>query len=833
MCELLFTLNFVPGLRSWALPKRGNVMTKLGTASLLASAAMLSLAWSSAAIAQVQEQAPPQNDQSATDADNAEIVITAQKRAERILDIPQSVTVVGGDTLERQHATTFQQYLNEIPGLSVTESEPGATRLTLRGVNTNGVSSTVAVYVDEMPYGSSTALVNGAILTGDIDPFDIARIEVLRGPQGTLYGANSLGGIFKYVSNAPQLGELSARGRAGVEFVEHGGTGYNANAVVNVPLGEVAAFRASGFYRKRAGWVDANPQDLTINGLFGGSLTATSLDDENINGNKSWGGRGSVLFKPTEQLSVRLTAFAQNLNTHGSNFVEVDPDTLVRTNGKYGQTTFIPEFNHFKYRIYNATVEYDLGFASLLSATSWGKLNSSFRTDVTPAIAPVINSVVGPLSPFPGGLPAGNPFPFAWPAQISTDTLGVYQAQLTGVRKFTQEVRLASPSDNVFEWMLGAYYTKEKGIIAQHINGLVLDAPSTLQDELADLLALELNSRYREIAGFANATWHVSDRFDITAGARLSKNKQRSSQVVTGPVAPIQFGGAIPVFDDGSSSESVFTYSISPRYELSEYSAVYARVAKGYRPGGPNAVPPLSGPALDAFPVTFDADTLTSFELGYKLDLSRRVSFDASVYHLVWKDIQVFGQTATGFGYNDNGKGATVDGMEAALTLRPTRGLNLGVNAALMDARLTADTPGLVGGEDGDRLPYTPRLSIGANADYEWPVSGNVTAFVGGSFRYTGKQRAAFRIDNASVSVDDEGNLIADALPQRHISNYATIDLRAGANFNGFTLEAYVRNATNSRGITSLNDADNLPQGAIQAAYIQPRTIGLSLSAGF
>lgn len=811
-------------------------MTRLGMTSrlaLLGSAAAAAMTLASAANAQVQQETPPQENGSATDADTAEIVVTAQKREEKILDIPQSVTVVGGDTLERQHATTFQQYLNEIPGLSITESEPGSTRLTLRGVNTGGVSSTVAVYVDEMPYGSSTALVNGAILTGDIDPFDIARIEVLRGPQGTLYGANSLGGIFKYVSNTPQLGKFSGRARAGIEFVDGGDTGYNFNGLVNAPLGDTAAFRASGFYRKRGGWVDANPQDLTIAGLFGGSLTATSLDDENTNDNTSWGGRGSVLFRPNEQLSVRLTAFAQNLNTHGSSAVEVDPHTLDPTNGEFGQTSFIPEFNHFKYRIYNATIEYDLGFANLLSATSWGKLNSSFRTDITPAIAPTINSVVGPLSPFPGGLPAGSPFPFAWPSQISTDTLGVDQDQLTGVKKFTQEIRLASPSNEVFEWMVGGYYTKERGIIAQHINGLVLDDPSSLRNELADLLFLSLHSRYKEIAGFANVTWHVSDRFDITGGARLSKNTQDSSQVVGGPVAPIQFGGAIPVFEDGHSSESVFTYSLSPRFEISENSAVYARVAKGYRPGGPNAVPPLSGPALDAFPVTFKADTLTSYEVGYKLDIGRRASFDIAAYHLKWNNIQVFGQTATGFGYNDNGDGARVNGIEGSLNLRPMHGLNLSVNGAYMNAKLTDDTPGLVGGEKGDTLPYTPTLSFGANADYEWAVSSAATAFVGGSLRYTGKQRAGFRIDESTVAVDPDGNLIADALPQRRIPDYATIDLRAGVDFGKFTLEAYARNVTNSHGITSLDDATNLPQGAIRAAFIQPRTIGLQLSAGF
>jgi outer membrane receptor protein involved in Fe transport len=164
-------------------------MNRLGFTSrfaLLGSAAVLAITLGNAANAQVQEQqAPPQEDQSATDADGGEIIITAQKREEAILDIPQSVTVVGGDTLERTHAVTFQDYLSQVPGLSMEQNTPGVGRLVLRGVNTGGVSSTVAVYVDETPFGSSTGLVNGAILAGDFDTFDISRIEVLRGPLCT------------------------------------------------------------------------------------------------------------------------------------------------------------------------------------------------------------------------------------------------------------------------------------------------------------------------------------------------------------------------------------------------------------------------------------------------------------------------------------------------------------------------------------------------------------------------------------------------------------------------------------------------------------------------
>ena len=810
-----------------------NRMNFSARAALLSSATLFALAITTPASAQVQQQPAPQEDQSATDQDQATIVITAQKREEKILDIPQSVTVVGGDTLERQHATTFEQYLSQIPGLSVTEANPGETRLTLRGINTEGVSSTVAVYVDEMPFGSSTALVNGAVVTGDIDPFDIARVEVLRGPQGTLYGANSLGGIFKYVTNAPKLDQFSARGRAGIEFVDDGGTGYNANAVINAPLGSTVAFRASGFYRKRAGWVDANPQDVTFNGLFNGALpsppfpaelhfTARSVDKENFSDNTQYGGRGSLLFQPVEPLTIRLTAFLQNLNTHGAHAVEVDPDTLEPTNGEFGETIFIPQFHHIKYRIYNATVDYDFGFANLTSATSYGKLNQQFRLDATIPFAAAFNTIFGPLNPAPGIL---------LPEMITDQPFGVLQDQTTGLKKFTQEIRLASPSNDKFEWMVGGFYTKEKGLIVQHINGQVLGNPEEAKEELTDLLFLNLDSKYTEIAGFANVTWHVTDRFDLSAGARESHNEQHSSEVVGGPFTPFQFPGGIPEFEPGNSSESVFTYSLSPRFEVSDETAVYARVAKGYRPGGPNAVPPLAGAALAAFPTTFKADTLTSYEAGLKTDVGRHLSVDLSAYHLSWKDIQVFG-SINNFGFNDNAGRARVNGVEGTLTARPTRGLELSLNGAIIDAKLVDDTPGIVGGEKDDRLPYTPALSFGANADYEFPLATGVTGFLGTSVRYSGKQRAAFRSE-FSGSFDENGQPIFDPIPQRHIRQYATIDLRAGAEFGRFTLDAYVRNLTNTRGITSLDDATGLPHNAIYASYIQPRTIGFSLDANF
>src|SRR6187431_3144050 len=217
-------------------------------------------------------------DAPAAPSDGETILVTAQKRSQELIEVPQSVTVVSGATLEDQHADNFQDYLKLVPGLQLDQSRPGQGRLIIRGVNAEGVASTVGVYMDETPFGSSSGLVNSAVLAGDFDTFDLDRIEVLRGPQGTIYGANSLSGVLKFVTKQPSTTGFTARGRVGLETTNDGELGYLANAVVNVPLGETVAVRATGSYRKYGGFIDSI-------GSGGSDL------DKDINDSKTFGGR--------------------------------------------------------------------------------------------------------------------------------------------------------------------------------------------------------------------------------------------------------------------------------------------------------------------------------------------------------------------------------------------------------------------------------------------------------------------------------------------------------------------------------------------------------------
>jgi len=720
-------------------------------------------------------------------ADPNAIIITATKRPQMLIDVPQSVSVVTGQTLEAQHASSFQDYLKLVPGLQLDQERPGEGRLILRGVNTGGVASAVSVYVDETPFGSSSGLVNGAVLAGDFDTFDLDRIEVLRGPQGTLYGASSLSGVLRFVTNAPSTAGFEVRGRAGIESVDDGGIGYLGNLMMNVPLGSTVAFRASGSYRKDAGYIDSI-------GTGGSDL------DKNINDSKVFGGRASLLFKPSDRVAVRLTAMAQNIEADAPSVIEADPDTLRRLHG-LSQSQFAPQFSNLRYRVYNATGNFDLGFANLATSTSYATQKQHERIDFSFALSGFLEAALG-LPP--------NDF---------------FEAQDTNLKKFTQEVRLSSQS-KLLDWLVGAYYTNEKGLIQQDF--VAVDAGTLTPIDLTPFLGpggqlgvATVNSKYRELAGFANATVHIAPQFDLDFGGRYSHNKQSAHQVSDGALA-----GGFNDFPVAHSSENVFTYSVAPKFKPNQHTTFYARIAKGFRPGGPNVLPPGAPPEV---PTIYHSDSVISYEAGVKAETAdRRFSIDAAAFHINWKNIQLFA-SVSGFGVNTNGASAKSDGLEFTATARPSRGLELSLNGAYTNARLTADTPDIVGGRDGDKLPFTPKLSIGFNGDYRWQLAPGTRAHVGGSLRHLSHQTAGYDID--FVTAFDR---------QRRIRAYSVVDLFGGVDFGHFSVDAYVKNLANSHGVTSTTALTVFgpspdtgfplyPAGAIGTGIIRPRTIGVTL----
>jgi outer membrane receptor protein involved in Fe transport len=749
-----------------------------------------------------QDTAPPADadDPSKPPGFREEVVVTAQKRTEAVADIPASVTVVGGQLLEQQRADDFQDLVPLVPGLSISTARPGVTRITLRGINTGGVASTVGVYFDDVPFGSSTGLANGSIVSGDFDTYDLARIEVLRGPQGTLYGASSVGGVMKYIPNRPNPDRFEARLTGSVETVDNGDPGYNLTGLVNVPVGDKVAIRASGFYRFDSGFIDSignNPVPSLTNPAI--NVIDGTLVENGLNSIDRFGGRFAALIKASDRFSVNLAAQLQDLDSDASSTVDADPATLEPLNSTPVQSRYQSEFNDTKYRVYSATADWDFGAASLESITSFGAFESDFHTDL--AIA--TNLTGGPPLASLVTLLFGN---------AQTRPLSAILPQTTSTDKFTQELRIVSRESESLDWLVGGYYTDEDSAIEQKI--LAVEAETeTVAAGVPTLADLSLDSTYRELAAFANATWHVTPRLDLAFGGRISHNEQKASQLSDGPLV-----GGSTRYDDVESSESPFTYSFAPRFETGSNSSIYGRIATGFRPGGPNVLPPAAPPTV---PRTYDSDRLTSYELGLKVGggPADKFSVEFSGFYLDWEDVQLF-LVVNNFGINGNGGTAVSKGFELATSVYPASGLALSLNAAYTDAKLTEDTSPTVGGMDGDPLPYVPEWSFGINADYEWTLTGNTRAYVGGSLGYTGERTVQFNNRAPDGSI-------------RQADSYVTLNLRAGAYLGRWAVELYGKNLTNDLGVTTINTPGPLPNGALGLGLTRPRSIGVSVSTRF
>ncbi|MFQ3594790.1 MAG: TonB-dependent receptor [Sphingomonadaceae bacterium] len=755
--------------------------------------------WANEAAETVAESAP------AAVAD--EILVTAQRRQQLIFDVPQSISVVNTVALERQQASSFLDFAALVPGFNVTQTNPGESRLILRGVNTQSVGSTVAVYVDDVPYGSSGSLSNGGILAGDFDTFDIDRIEVLRGPQGTLYGSNALGGVLKYVTALPSFDGVAARAQGGIEHTQDGGVGYLATAMANVPLNDKIAIRASGHYR-----------------FFPGVVDALGRNAEGVDDSSSYGGRISLLAQPTDRFSLRLFALLQNIDVDSpasftanpQTFQPVDPITGQPTGGKRLRYERYPELNRVDYRMYSGTMDWDVGFATLTSVTSYAVQDQRQISDIsTQAVRDLANAIYAPTAP---------------------GTVGLFFQNDIRLEKVTQEVRLQSTESDRFEWLVGGYFTKEDSGLFQRFSpfnlqtgALIPPAGSFGPLTFDQFVFAEITADFRELAIFGSATLYLGDRFDLTVGGRYSDNKQSAVQQVT------QLGMGAP--QSGESSEGVFTWSVAPRFELSDHASVYARIAKGYRPGGPNFIPVGAPPG---FPSQFNSDTLVSYEIGARAQTpDRRFGIDAAIYHLDWDNILITTvvQTPAGpVGVNGNGQRARSRGFEGTVTLRPTDGLTLLVNAAYTDAKLLDDTVpegggvNLTGGLAGDQLPYTPQLTTNFSADYGWNLSERAAAYVGLSVRMLGDQLAGF--DPAYRAAFGE---------RATVDGYSVLDLRAGVEIANFNIALYARNVTNSYGLVSLGGfpfavppaigGNGIP--LITATSIRPRTFGATVGVSF
>ena len=705
----------------------------------------------------------------------AEVLVTAQKRVENVQDVPSSVTVFDSKRLRQLHATTITDYAAYIPGLNVGGGGgPGQTMITLRGIAPVGPGSVVGYYVDDTPLGPSSNYGGGREFGLDLMPYDVERIEVLRGPQGTLYGASAMGGLLKYVLRQPSVSDFEAW--AGVEtfgIASAHDIGWGVRAGANLPLAkDRLGLWASYFEQQTPGYTD--------NAFVG---------RKDVNDVSQRGGRLALQWQIDENVSLQLGGLWQRIHSDDDAAVTLtltglDPPTGVPSHGDL--TSFHPLSQPFDQGIdhFSATLDWDLGWASLLSASSYSRARTRHAQD-----ASFLFGLLFPAAT--GGAAAAGYAPF----DILLD-----------LRKRTQELRLVSPGGGRLEWLVGAFYTDEDGGQVRNVHAL--DTAGQPIPQLAPrFLFVEFPSRYEEVAGFGSATLRLADRFDLTAGVRWAGNRQRFRQISGGLESLI----GPPTDFSGRSSEDVFTYSVSPRWHASSDTMIYARVATGYRPGGPN-------PRALSVPPTTVADTLANYELGLKSQfLQGRALANVAAFRIDWRDIQQ-AVIVGGIGSTDNTGDAVSKGVELETAYSPLDGLRIAINAAYTDARLTAPARGVVAA----RLGNTPRWSTSAVIDYEFALANRWSARLGGGWRYVGDQGTAIAartgMDNSYV-----------------IPSYTALELAAELTRDSWMIRLFARNVTDRRAYLGGGlavDADNVPY-AIDVNVLQPRTVGISVDVGF
>ncbi len=450
----------------------------------------------------------------------SEVLVTANKREERILDVPASVTALTGATLAETMSVRLEDYQSRVPGLRISDLnfENSGTNLSIRGI---GI---VGVYVDDTAYGSSTSL--GAGFVPDLDPLDLERIEVLRGPQGTLYGAGAMGGLFKYVTAEPDPTKAFGRVEVDGSQVDGGGGGYGVRVAGNVPLTSDLALRVSAFDRQDPGFIDDPAHNRS-----------------NVAVSHTAGARLALGWTPSTDWRLQFTALGQQQTTGGSPSVDYDPATRQPVMGPLDQLR-VPNADFHKTFSLNESLEItgDLHWATLTSSTGFN------REDAT--------MVLG--------------FPVS--AAASRDDIST--------NKFVQEVRLASKTSDGLNWMVGAFFTIEHTPLYYSQWALNPDTGVRTNDPLQFLITED--AEYHGQALFANATYHIASGFDLDFGGRYSHESQTFNEFVGGSfVDP-------PQITQGTENDHAFTYLVSPKYHLNDNSMIYLRFASGFHPGGPN-----------------------------------------------------------------------------------------------------------------------------------------------------------------------------------------------------------------------------------------------------
>lgn len=693
-----------------------------------------------------------------------EITVTASRREQTTLEIPSSLTALSGNELEHLGADSYSDYLAEAPGVAYNSNGFGRGVIIMRGVATAASSNgnlqpSTAQYIDDLPALNLWS----AWTATDLRMVDIERVEILRGPQGTMFGSGSLGGAVRIITNQPDLSEMYGNITVGASTTDGGEESHDGRLMLNLPLVEdKLAMRVALYNITEGGYIDNIPRG-----------------EDDANGTESSGYRVSLRYAPTNDFDMRLTATQQSDYVGDSALTFYD-----RAYGdEYENGGINPAMLDTKLDIYNFTANRSFDFADLVWSTTYASRKSRMVQDMVARIDSVLGS----------GL---NPDDYTDFIQHDYNTI-------------SHEVRFSSAEDSRLEWVVGAFHMRQDLDVTQVWDYNPDGYPYLDSMYLADSTQTAL---------FGEATYHFTDQWAFSAGARWFDNEFRF-------VVPVYEGthadntGATTTPSTTTTEDGV-TPRFSLSYTPSDSTNIYASVAQGYRVGQVNfgtsagASDPISG---EVVPLTFDPDSLWNYEIGLKsYFFDNQLRVDAAVFFIDWSDIQYTRFTASRLNYTGNAGDAESKGVELTLAYMPTDNLEIGGTVTYTDAKLTSIREGAAL-EVGARLPGTPEWAVSSYLEYSDTLSGDMDWFVRASHRYVSEQ------------IPDLG--AADDVPLADA--YHLVNLRGGIDFGRYNVSVFADNILNSDAETLISSRTSSWDPARRTYRVRPMTIGASVSIDF
>ncbi|MBN7797522.1 TonB-dependent receptor [Parahaliea mediterranea] len=708
-----------------------------------------------------------------------EVIVTASRREQSLRDVAASVVAVDPADFALKGLQSVEDVVRYTPGVQFeSRGQPGLGTLTARGIPQLASTPVFAIYADETPVTSSTAYANGDSIFLDGMLLDVERVEIIKGPQGTLWGASAVGGALRYITSKPNLQAFEGSLGLDVNSVSSGDTGNTVSGRVSIPLIEdKLGLTIAGFTRDVAGYVDR------VQGPMG--IDPGKTLDRDVDGGDVEGYSFDLLYQATDDLGLRLNYLKQESSSDALS--EVTLAGPGSTDGLLGDYSSVEDGTRkeVEFEVVSGTITYDMAFATLISSTSYAENSLLTAQDVTRSFGPLIDLLLQ--------------------RPVGTSSL-TFDAESRS-EKFVQEIRLASRADGDLEWQAGLYYTDED---TSNVQGgrIEPDTPVVFSDA-------SFPSNYTEAAVFGSVTYYFSDNFDVQLGARYSDNEIELDFTAEGLLVT----GGPRVQSRQVIDDTVDTYLLSARYRPGENVSLYTTIASGYRPATPN-LPVVNLATGDLATTEFvESDTSWSYEAGAKgWALDGLISYDLALWYATYDNFQA-PLLVNGLNTITNAdSGLSAYGFESVTALNLTDDFEITLNMGYTHSTLDDDEPGF-GGEKDQDIPGVPSWKASLQWSYAFELAAGWNASFGGGVRY---------IDDFVTNFPLAGALAGE------VDSRVITDVNLGVERGPYRLSLYATNLFDERDLTARTDTEVAP-GFVNSAGIfeRPRTLGVNLRYDF